>query len=134
IEVTAPARLRATTFGTVATEGPSEMVMLTPEPGGTGVPGIGAWDSTRPAATTGSFVWVSVGARPTPAIWVVAADCVLPTTSGTMTAVGPLDTVITMAEPRATVVPPLGSWLMIVPAGTVGLVSEETVSSRPAAA
>src|SRR6185436_19650711 len=122
IVVTAPARVRATTFGTVATEGPSEMVMLTAEPGGAGVPAVGACASTRPAATAGSFAWVMVGARPTPAIWVVAADCVLPTTSGTRTDVGPLDTVITIDEPCATVAPPLGSWLMIVPACTDGLV------------
>src|SRR5262249_13103420 len=71
---------------------------------------------------------------PTPAMPVAAADCGRPTTSGTATDVGPLETVIVIADPRATLVPAPGSWLMITPAGTVGLFNDTMVSCTPAAA
>ena len=50
---------------------------------------------------------------------VVAAACVRPTTFGTLTCAGPLDTTRFTAEPVLTDVPAVGASLITVPEATV---------------
>ena len=52
---------------------------------------------------------------------VEAAACVRPTTFGTVTGCGPLDTVSATALPGVTYPPEVGDWEMTVPEGTVAL-------------
>src|SRR6185295_18584974 len=94
------------------------------------VPAAGVWLITDPAGTVVLVVVVTVpSVRFAPVIAVVAAACVRPTTFGTATCGGPLDTTSVTAEPCATCVPAAGDWLMTEPAGTVELVAVVTVPS-----
>ena len=71
--------------------------------------------------------------NPAPVMAVVAAACVSPTTFGTDTFAGPLETTMFTAEPTFTLVPAVGLSLITFPAATVLLVALVTVpSTRPA--
>src|SRR5262245_10214645 len=56
-----------------------------------------------------------------PVIVFVAAVCIRPTTFGTVTIEGPVDTTSATDDPGATAVPAAGDELMTDPAGTVAL-------------
>ena len=71
--------------------------------------------------------------RPAPTIAASASACGNPMTSGTRTGAGPKDTTRSTALPGATGVPPVGSWLITEPAGTVSLFCVVTApTTRPA--
>src|SRR5271154_4710229 len=71
-------------------------------------------------------------AKPTPVIAVVATACVLPTTFGTATVGGPVETTRFTADPIATDVPATGLSLITLPDGTVLLDAVVTVPrTRP---
>jgi hypothetical protein len=73
-------------------------------------------------------------ASPAPVIAVVAAACVSPTTFGTNTGGGPVETTRLTADPEATEVPATGVSLITSPGGTVVLaavVTVPTVSPAP---
>src|SRR5947207_400921 len=75
---------------------------------------------TLPAATVLLDCCVTAPTvRPAPVRALVAAACVWPTTFGTGTCVGPLETTRLTAEPLATLVPAVGLSLMTLPAATV---------------
>src|SRR5262245_3240727 len=77
---------------------------------------------TEPAGTVVLDAVVTVpSVRFEPVSTVVAAACVKPTTFGTATCGGPLDTTRFTALPDATCVPAAGFWLITDPAGTVVL-------------
>ena len=59
--------------------------------------------------------------RPWPLIAVMAAACVIPTTFGTETIAGPLDTTRFTADPTFKDVPAMGPWPMTLPVATVSL-------------
>src|SRR5437764_807734 len=65
--------------------------------------------------------------RPAPVMALVAAACVWPTTFGTATCGGPLETTRLTAEPLATLVPAVGLSLVTSPAATVLLGCSVTV-------
>ena len=90
---------------------------------------------TFPAATVLLAAVVTVPTtRPAPVIAVVAAACVRPTTFGTATCAGPVDTTRFTAEPALTCVPAAGVSLMTFPAATVLLAAVVTMlSTNPAA-
>ena len=62
-------------------------------------------------------------------IAVVAAACVSPTTFGTVTGAGPVDTTMLTADAGATLAPASGLWLITLPDGTVALCWVVTVPS-----
>jgi hypothetical protein len=132
--VVAAACVSPTTFGTDTLAGPLETTMLTAEPTLTLVPAVGLSLMTLPAATVLLVAVVTVpSTKPAPVIAVVAAACVSPTTFGTDTLAGPLETTMLTAEPTLTLVPAVGLSLMTLPAATVLLVVVVTVpSTRPA--
>src|SRR5204862_521259 len=89
---------------------------------------------TVPAATVLLDCIVTVPtARPAPVMALAAAACVWPTTFGTATWAGPLETTRLTAEPLATLVPAVGLSLITVPEATVVLDCIVTVPTvRPA--
>src|SRR5205823_1183324 len=100
--------------------GPIETTRLTAEPLATLVPAVGLSLMTLPAATVLlDCIVTAPTVRPAPVMALVAADCVWPTTFGTATCVGPLETTRLTAEPLATLVPAVGLSLMTLPAATV---------------
>src|SRR3954468_9319157 len=100
IAVVAAACVRPTTFGPGTCGRPARTTRAEALPLATSVPDIGDWLMTEPA---GMVVLVAVVTAPTvrltPVIAVVAAACVRPTTFGTATCGGPVDTTIAMAVP-----------------------------------
>src|SRR3989440_1575754 len=109
-----------TTFGTATCVGPLETTRLTAEPLATFMPPGGLSLMTLPAATVLLDCRVTAPrVRPAPVMALVAAACVWPTTFGTATCVGPLETTRLTAEPLATLVPAVGLSLMTLPAATV---------------
>src|SRR5207302_1413698 len=93
---------------------------LTAEPLATFMAPGGLSLMTLPAATVLLDCRVTAPrVRPAPVMALVAADCVWPTTFGTETCVGPLETTRLTAEPLATFVPAVGLSLMTLPAATV---------------
>src|ERR1019366_4732490 len=98
------------------------------------VPATGLSLITLPDATVLLEAVVSVPTtRPTPVIAVAAAACVCPTTFGTATGAGPVDTTRFTADPRATSVPATGLSLITLPDATVLLEAVVTVPTiRPA--
>ena len=71
--------------------------------------------------------------RPAPVIALVAAACVRPTTFGTATGAGPLETTRFTGDPALTCVPAAGFSLITLPDGTVALAAVATVpTTRPA--
>ena len=135
IEDEAAACVRPTTFGTVTWAGPVEMTRLTEEPGDTEVPETGFWLITEPEGTVLLEACVIEPTRsPAPVIEDEAAACVRPTTFGTVTCAGPVETTRLTEDPGDTDVPEVGFWLITEPAGTVLLeacVIEPTRSPTP---
>src|SRR5258708_5297035 len=75
---------------------------------------------TDPDGTVALDAGVTVPtANPTPVIAVVAAVWVVPTTLGTATGAGPVETTRSTVEPWKSIVPPAGLWLITDPDGTV---------------
>jgi hypothetical protein len=130
----ATACVSPTTFGTDACAGPLDTTKLTDEPALTLVPAVGLSLITLPEATVLLDAVVTVpSTKPAPVMAVVAAACVLPTTFGTDTWAGPVDTTIFTAEPVFTPVPAVGVSLITLPAATVLLEAVVTVpSTKPA--
>jgi hypothetical protein len=125
--VVAAAWVTPTTEGTV-TGGPEEMTTAMALSDATCIPLAGFWLMTNPAATVVLDAIVTVpSVRPTFIKFVIAEACVSPTTEGTMTCTGPVETTRLTALPGATCVPPTGFWLMTDPAGTVELAAVETL-------
>jgi hypothetical protein len=123
-----------TTLGTVTGAGPDDMLRFTAEPAATLALALGLWLITSPEGTLELDAVVTVPTvRPAPVIVVVAADCEIPTTLGTVTSAGPDDTVRFTAEPAATLALALGLWLITLPEDTVELDAVVTVPTvRPA--
>ena len=114
-----------TTLGTVTMAGPEETAKSTALPAVTLVPAAGLSLITLPAATV-ELLWVVTvpTLRPAPVIAVVAADCVIPTTLGTLTfsgGVGPEETTRFTELPEATLAPAAGLSLITMPVATVEL-------------
>src|SRR5262245_55938554 len=128
IAVVAAVCVRPTTFGTATCGGPLDTVRLTALPCATCVPAVGDCEMTDPAGTVVLDAVVTVpSVRFAPAIADVAAAVVRPTTFGTATCGGPLDTVRLTELPWATCVPAVGDCLITDPAGTVVLDAVVTV-------
>jgi hypothetical protein len=120
IAVPAALWVKPMTFGTVTFEGPLDTTRLTAEPVATLAPPSGLWLITVPEGTVLlDCVVIEPTERLAPVIAALAAACVKPTTFGTVTGAGPLDTTKLTAEPAATLAPPTGVWLITVPEGTV---------------
>src|SRR6185312_10032732 len=135
IAVVAAVCVSPTTLGTATCGRPVEITSVTTLPTVTCVPAVGDWLITEPAGTVVLAAVESPSPRlsPAPMIAVLAAVCVTPTTFGTATWAGPLETVRLTALPGVTRVPPPGFWLMTDPAGTVALAAVAIVPTvRPA--
>src|SRR6185369_3994100 len=91
--VVAAVCVRPTTFGTETLGGPLDTTRLTAEPAFTCVPAAGFSLITLPAGTVALDALVTTpSTSPALVMAVVAAACVKPTTFGTETLGGPLDT------------------------------------------
>src|ERR1051326_7200257 len=101
---------------------PSETTIATLLPPAADEPPDGVWLMMRPAATAALGPVVTATGKPAPVNVAVPAACVCPTTFGTVTGGGPLETTRFIAVPTSTVSPSSGSWLITMPAGTVVLV------------
>jgi len=134
IDVDAAVWVSPTTFGTKTVAGPVETTRFTEEPTATDVPASGASLITLPEGTVLLDPVDTVPTtRPAPVIDVVAAVWVSPTTFGTKTVAGPVETVRLTDEPTATDVPANGDSLITLPEGTVLLDAVDTVpTTRPA--
>jgi hypothetical protein len=132
--VVAAACVSPITSGTDTFAGPLETTRLTAEPALTEVPATGLSLITLPEATLLLDCVVTVPAtRPAPVMAVVAAACVSPTTFGTDTFAGPLETTRLTAEPALTEVPATGLSLITLPEATLLLDAVVTVpATRPA--
>jgi hypothetical protein len=132
--VLAPACVSPTTLGTDTFAGPLETTMFTAEPTFTLVPAVGLSLMTLPEATVLLEAVVTVpSTNPAPVMAVVAAAWVSPTTFGTDTCPGPLETTMFTAEPTFTLFPAVGLSLITLPAATVLLEAVVTVpSTKPA--
>ena len=109
-----------TTLGTVTLHGPLETTSATALPNCACVPAAGVWLITNPAATVLLHCWVAVPVtRPAPVSAVPAAVCVWPTTLGTVTLHGPVETTKATALPDCTWASAAGFWLITSPAATV---------------
>src|SRR5262245_6232463 len=109
---------------------PCDTTRLTALPRAADVLAPGDWLITLPPGTVVLGWNVTVPTtRPAPVIDVLAAACVRPTTFGTVTGGGPLETVRLTAVPGLTWVAAAGSCVMTLPAGTVALVTFVTVPS-----
>src|SRR5204862_89221 len=108
--------------GTATCGRPDDTASATALPVVACVPATGFWLITDPA---GTVVLDAVVTAPTvrfaPAIAVVAAACVRPTTFGTATCGRPDDMTSATALPVVACVPATGFWLITDPAGTVVL-------------
>jgi len=134
IAVVAAACVSPTTFGTDTCAGPLETIRFTAEPVLTDVPATGLSLITLPEATVLLDCGVTVPrTKLAPVIAVVAAACVSPTTFGTDTCPGPLETTRFTAEPVLTDVPATGLSLITLPEATVLLGCGVTVPrTKPA--
>jgi hypothetical protein len=134
--VVAVACVSLTTDGTVTNTGPVETTRLTAVPTTACVPPAGLWLMTDPDVTVELDAVVMVPTvRPAVVKVVVATACAVPTTLGTVTCGGPVETTRLTALPDATGVPLAGFWLMTSPAATVVLDDVVTVPTvRPAVA
>src|SRR4029079_9581284 len=120
IAVVAAACVKPTTFGTLTPAGPVETTRATALPAATDVPATGFCEITLPAGTVAEACCVIVPTTsPALMIAVVAAACVKPTTFGTLTPAGPVETTRATALPAATEVPATGFCEITLPAGTV---------------
>ncbi len=134
IAVLAALCVSPTTFGTLTLAGPLETTRFTDEPVFTLVPAVGLSLITFPEATVPLACVVTVPTtKPAVVIAVLAALCVSPTTFGTLTFAGPLDTTRFTDEPVFTLVPAVGFSLMTLPDATVLLACVVTVpTTKPA--
>jgi len=136
IELWAVDCVMPTTFGTVfIAAGPRETVKLTAVPIATDVPDAGFWLIILPADTVVLLAWLMVPTlRPADVIELWAVDCVMPTTFGTVFISGPAEMTRLTEVPGDTDAPPAGYWLLMFPAGTVGLYEEPAKTvTRPTA-
>jgi hypothetical protein len=109
IDVVAAACVSPTTFGTLTGAGPLDTTKFTADPAATLVPATGLSLITSPDGTVLLDAVVTVpSTKPAPVIAVVATACVSPTTFGTLTFAGPVDTTMFTADPAATLVPATG--------------------------
>src|SRR5919201_1553396 len=100
------------TSGTVMLVGPFETLSVIVEPGGAEPLG-----SSFTTVFFGCSLWTSCRATAKPAFWsseLARSNC-MPTTFGTVTAAGPLDTLILTRLFLTTVVPPTGDCAVTVP-------------------
>ena len=132
--VVAAAWVSPTTFGTDTLAGPLEMTRFTAEPIFTPVPAVGVSLITSPQATVLLDAVVTVpSTKPTPVMAEVAVAWVSPTTLGTETWAGPVETTMFTEEPAFTLVAAVGVSLMTSPSATVLLEAVVTVpSTKPA--
>ncbi len=108
------------TAGTVAKEGPLETVRAMLVPGETCAPAGGVCASTSPATVVLEVCKLTAPSANGRALKAAcAAICVVPVTSGTATAAGPLETIRLTAEPGATEEPAAGDSLTTTPADTL---------------
>src|ERR1039458_8953691 len=111
--------------------GPVETTRFTADPRATSVPATGLSLITRPDATVPMkgvrTVRTVPTTRPAPVIAVVAAACVCPTTFGTATCAGPVETTRFTADPKVTSVPATGLPVITLPDATVPLAAVVTV-------
>jgi hypothetical protein len=113
---------------TVGAAAPVETTRLTGDPDAALLPAGGFWLMTLPAATVALDAVVTVPTvRPAPVSALVAAAWVSPTTLGTVTCAGPVETTRFTADPDAALLPAGGFWLMTLPAATVALDAVVTV-------
>src|SRR6476661_4892164 len=120
-------------FGTETLAGPVDTTIFTADPTFTCVPAVGLSLITLPAATVLLDAVVTVpSTSPAFVMVVVAAACVMPTTFGTATLPGPVDTTMFTADPTFTCVPAIGLWLITLPAATVLLDAVVTVPTTRA--
>ena len=111
--------------------GPVETTRFTDEPTVTDAPASGDSLITPPEGTVLLDAVNTVPTtRPVPVIEVVAALWVSPTTFGTNTFAGPLETTRFTDEPTATDVPASGASLITLPEGTV-FCSTPSIWSQP---
>jgi hypothetical protein len=119
----------------VSAAGPVEMTNATAEPSATLVAAAGVSLMTFPLVTVALDACVTVPTvKPALVRAVVAADCVSPTTFGTLTGGGPLETTSATAAPFATLVAAAGLSLMTAPLAVEVLdacVTAPTVSPAP---
>jgi hypothetical protein len=128
IPVVAAACVDPSTFGTRTCAGPLDTTRFTADPALTNVPATGLTLITLPEGTVLLDIIVTIPTnRPAPVIAVVAAACVNPTTFGTDTCAGPVETTKLTAVARLAPVPATGLSLMTSPAGTVPLAAIDTV-------
>jgi len=134
IAVAAAACVIPTTFGTVKDAGPLDTTRFTADPALTDVPATGLSLTTLPDGTVLLAAVVTVPTtNPAFVSAVVAAACVEPTTFGTVTDAGPLDTTRFTADPALTDVPATGLSLITLPDATVLLAAVVTVpTTKPA--
>jgi hypothetical protein len=94
--------------------------MLTEEPTTIELPAVGDWLMTLPEATVLlEAVVTAPTTKPAALMAVAAAACVKPTTLGTETVGGPVETTMLTEEPGLTEAPAAGDSLMTKPAATV---------------
>ena len=105
--------LRPTTLGTGAVTGPLMTLTRIVEPTGTDCPAGGSVAVTRPFVLPGTLN--SCGLNPAFVSVCSAALHCLPLTSGTLTFLGPVETVIVTVPPLSTLWPALGSCLKTFP-------------------
>jgi hypothetical protein len=121
-------------LGTETCAGPVEITRFTAELTFTLVPAAGLSLITLPDATVLLDAVATVPTtKPAPLIAVEAAACVSPTTFGTATLAGPVETTRFTAEPTFTLVPAVGLSLITLPFATVLLAALVTVpTTKPA--
>src|SRR5919202_6533452 len=109
------------TSGTAVVFGPFDTVSVTVEPLGANVLPFGSWSVTVPE---GSFESLSTRSTRKPFAWSSELACAkgMPTTGGTATGAGPLETLIRTFEPFTTFTPGPGACATTVP----GSLSEYT--------
>src|SRR5262249_20398974 len=114
------ARLRVTKVAMVGAV-PCETTMATLLPPAALDPPAGVWLITLPPGTVVLIANDTETVKPALVSAVVAAACVWPTTFGTVTGGGPLETTSATDVPTSTVVPAAMPWLITVFGGTVVL-------------
>jgi hypothetical protein len=106
---------------------PLDTTRFTAAPGNALAPAAGVWLITSPTGTVALYCCVTVTDSPALMIAAWAAAWAIPTTAGTITGCGPLDTIKLTGVPGATIVPAAGTWLITLPNGTLELYARVTV-------
>jgi hypothetical protein len=121
ISSAASASVRSTTSGTSGRLSPAETTRSTGLPAGTSFPAPGSLEMTRPSGISGSFCrGVAPTRSPASTSRSAASESVTPTTSGTVTGSGPVDTYRSTGLPFSSGVPARGSWSDTEPDGMSG--------------